>query len=234
MRHDKLEEGDMSEIGNMPNVAYGAEVTNPTHNGISDSIKTTTATKIPDDDAAVAIIRNAHRAEILNIQQDADNGSDTTYKQLADEVASGRFSPKNLREQIEKIANGRFSQKNLREQIEATQSLEDFGKDVLECLAKYKKLAEDVAGGHFSLKNLRDQTGKIAARRSATMETDNGLLAWLRDEAVQALPWQEDLEPERVLLLLKDVPGQTVAERVMEQAGVIPGQIISAQESEKA
>lgn len=93
----------MSEIGNIPNVAYGADVTNLTHNGISDSIKTTTPMKIPDDDAAVAIIRNARRAEILNNQQDADNGSDTIYKQLANEVAGGRFLPNNLRDQTGKI-----------------------------------------------------------------------------------------------------------------------------------
>jgi hypothetical protein len=172
------------------------------------------------------------------------------YKQLANKVASGRFSPKNLREQnekfenghfsprnlreqAEKAANGRFSPKNLMEQIGATQNSKDFDKDVMKGLAKYKKLADDVAGGRFSLKNLRDQTGKIAAQQSATMETDKGSLVWLRDEAAQAMPWQEDLEPQKVLFLLKDVPRQTVAERVMEQAGALPGQILSAQESDK-
>jgi hypothetical protein len=80
----------MSELRNIPNVAYGAEATNPAHKGISDSIKAAAIIKIADDDAAAAVIRHAHRAEISNVQQKID------YNNLGSASVQAKIQPKPL------------------------------------------------------------------------------------------------------------------------------------------
>ncbi|MHC4424626.1 MAG: hypothetical protein ACYSYV_00870 [Planctomycetota bacterium] len=138
----------MRELGIMPDTAYGTEATNPTHNPILDAIKAAGSLKIADDDTAVAVIRNTHRAEMPNFQQDADNGDATSTP---------------------------------------AQRIKDFCTSITENLAKYRQLSDKIAGGRLSSKSLRKQT--------------------------EALRCQQDVEPGRVLLLLKDMLRQGMAER---------------------
>jgi hypothetical protein len=80
----------MRELGITANTAYGAEAANSTHNGISDSIKARAPTKIADEDASVATIRNAHRAELSDAQRNTISGDTaTTPFQRMREFADG-------------------------------------------------------------------------------------------------------------------------------------------------
>lgn len=126
-----------------------------------------------DDDAAVASIRNAHRADAANGRRSI-SGADraaTWAEKLRDFVEAVRESVTELRELVEQIASGRFSGGNLarslREQAEAIGSSLD-------------ALWEHVSGAGMSASGLPRQGS------AAPVYTDVGeLLTRFREETEQ-------------------------------------------------
>jgi hypothetical protein len=256
--NDQLEEGVMLEVGNVQNTSNGEHVTNPTHYGISDWIKGTASIKIADDDAAVAIIRHSHRAEISNIKKDTNNSSTATtpsqmmrdfciaisekvaqMRKLFEQTASSHFSVrniiKNMEDQTEEIRSDVESSgysvysdtsellASLKKEIEAINSFKGF------LIGVHNKIEGFTEQAEFSLAQIQD-VEKNMAQRNATLEIGMFSLARIREKALKALRCQDDLEPERVLLLLKDVRRRSID----EQAAESPGQNVSTQESKKA
>ncbi len=220
------------KLGPIQIVARGAWATNRTQKEISDSKNTTAPTKIADDDAAAAIIRHARRAEISNAQQDTDNANITpTPAQkmrdfciairdriaemitLADQIASGRSSARNLAKDMENPAEAARNTPEsseypvysdisellttVRDEIEAINSFEGFLLGVHEKIEKFTTHAE------FDLEQILD-VEKNMTQRNTTLEIGIFSLARVREQALKVLRCQEDLEPERVLHLLKD------------------------------
>jgi len=148
------------------------------------------ASGIPDDDSALAVIRNLYRAEIFGIERGGIDGSDPTfrekiqsfaesfgkslsaYKKLAEQVSSGRFSPDTLREVIQN--------------------------------------ADGTPGMYFwaGILEERDAASILSgSARSGALETDEmdapRALAWLRDRVRSVLLSKQNIEAERVLFLLR-------------------------------
>ena len=250
------------KLGTILNVAYEAQATNPTQNEISDSKNATAPAKIADDDASVAIIRHARRAEISNAQQDTNNANIVPTPaqemrdfctairdriaemiKLADQIAGGRSSAKNLARHMENQAEAARNTAGssghpvysdisellaiVRDEIERINSLEGF------LLGVHDKVEKSANNAEFGLGQIPD-VEKNMAQRNATLEIGIFSPARVRERALKVLQSQEDLEPERVLLLLEDVRSQSIAERLTEQAAAAPGQNVSIEESEKA
>lgn len=180
----------MLELGNSQNATYIEYVTNPTQNCIPDAIKKKTSTKIDDDDAAVAVIRNPLYTEIANIQQDDgyDNSSETQT------IESGQ-AVKNPRHIIYTEVSEQLAK--LRREIEAINSFGGFLLGVHDKIQEFKENAE------FSLRQVLD-VEKHMAELNMTLEIGQFSLARVKEQALKVLRCQENLEPDRVLHLLKD------------------------------
>ena len=183
MHRKLLKEGKVG-IGTISNVVCGASAIRMPY---SETSKAT----IADSNAAVAVIRNAHRAEIPNLLQGSHD----------------QIGPATL-----------------------AQKIRDFSKSPMETLAKFKQLVEEIAGGSFSPENLRSwntiETPVSACSCSGhtgERTNDSTSLAWLDEVAVRAFRSHHDLDPRRVLCLLRDDP-KSPAERAMKLAGVLPKQ----------
>ncbi len=67
----------LEQPGNMSNVGYNANIIKTTYNGTSNPTKTAASKKVPDNDAAVAIIQNPLQTETAGLQQNTLNGNIT-------------------------------------------------------------------------------------------------------------------------------------------------------------
>lgn len=159
--------------------------------------------KIPDDDSAVAVIRNLHRAENSDVGPDAvDGGASTLSEELRQFTASFSESLSRFKELSEKIANGRFSPTTLRDQIERLKESAGMpGSDH----------PDTVKGQNSALAFLNSDEFKSASRGS----TDTRSLAWLKTDARIAFLSQDSVEPDRVLALLREMvnPGTATSRK---------------------
>ncbi len=249
------------KLGPLQIVARGARAANRTQKKISDSKNATAPTTITYDDAAVTIIRYAHLAEISNASLDTDNANITPTPakkmrdfciaiidrlaemiKLANQIASGRSSAGNLARDMENSAeaDGNTAESSgypvysdisellatVRDEIEKINSFEGFFLGVHDKIEKFTMSAK------LGLEQILD-VEKNMTQQNATSEISVFSVTRVREQALKVLRCQEDLEPEKVLILLKDVRSQGIAERLMEQADAAPGQKVSMQESEK-
>jgi hypothetical protein len=114
--------GDKVEFGTMINIANGLSGGNTPQSTAWSPSSVRRSDKVPDDDSAVAVIRNLHRVENTGSEQGAVDGKSAVTgreriqqftaslndkisrrRELAGEITDGRFSPRRLREQIEKM-----------------------------------------------------------------------------------------------------------------------------------
>ena len=107
-------------LGTTTNVAQGARTTNAPQSTAWGPSAPRRSNRIPDDDRAVAVIQNSHRAENSGVGQSAIDGSPaaTLRERMEQFVASSRDSLTRYRNMSEEVADGRFSAKALRDQIE--------------------------------------------------------------------------------------------------------------------
>ncbi len=106
-------------LGEITNIAESARATYAPRTTAWGAPSTSQTNSIPDNDSALAVIRNLHRAEIFGVGQGGIDSSDPTlreklqsfaetfgkglsaYKEMASEISSGRFSPDTLREMFQ-------------------------------------------------------------------------------------------------------------------------------------
>ena len=178
-------------LGIVTNVAQGVRAASTPQNGDRGPTEAGSLPKLLDDDAAAAAIHSDRGDEESDVRQNAVDtraaapGQSlreftasftkglTEYKDLSERVADGRFSPKALRDQMEAIASGAGVPG------EDTRSAAP-GRDSASAFSS----SEDSDSLKMSKRDLR-------------------ALAWLRDKAQQALSSQKNVEPGRVLLLLR-------------------------------
>lgn len=148
--------------------------------------------RIPDDDSALAVIRNFYHDVNFRTDRSAAGGRlTTTLRQRIQQFATSfSESLSRYRELSEKVSGGRFSPDGLREQVEQMkESLAESGADSSGAVAK------------------RDSIGAFSASTRSGLAAkglmDARALAWLRDEAQRASLSQNNIDPARVLHLLK-------------------------------
>jgi hypothetical protein len=144
--------------------------------------------RIPDDDSAVAEIRNLNSAKNSEIDQNlSKNITSNFYKWLHEFAAYFSESLSRYKNLSKKVADGRFSPDVLRKEIEKIQkSIESFSKN-------YKGEKTSVA---FWTKEENMSSGGAAMATQA--------LAWLKDNEQRASKTHENIEHARVQALLKD------------------------------
>lgn len=178
-------------LGPITNIAEGARATYAPRTTAWGAPSTSQANSIPDNDSALAVIRNLHRAEVFGVGQGGIDSSDPTlreklqsfaetfskglsaYKQMASEISSGHFSPDKLRELV-------------------TSSDGTPGKDFW----------AGVPGV--------ESTGPLSSPAGQSNPVEGGsaaapALSWLKHNFKGVLLSQQKIEPERVLNLLREM-----------------------------
>lgn len=144
---------------------------------------------IPDNDSALAVIRNLNQsANFWTLDGPADGRLTLTLRQRIQQfVTSFHESLSQYKRLSEKVAGGRFSPECLRRQIE----------QIKQSLARSSANSPTANGanGAFSASSESDRATKGLM--------DARALAWLRDEAQRASLSQRNIEPARALHLLK-------------------------------
>jgi hypothetical protein len=225
----------MLELGNLLSAFASERAANTTEKRISSSAKPTRIRTVPDDDAAVADIRNGHR-----LQQAKQDGQDAhlrfmtieeimaairerleKFRELMESIRSGRFSAYNLAEELEATARGRSGAATPKRRVysDVSELLAHFRDEISEIqsfhgflLGVYEKFEQFQAPAEFDLNQVRDVEEHMAEVNS-NLELGIFTLARVREKALRALRCQEDSEPERVLKLLEDdvkKPGNSV------------------------
>lgn len=153
--------------------------------------------RIPDDDSAVARIRNLNRAEDSGIiQTAADSIAATLSQQLQQFAAHFSESLGRYKEMSEKIASGRFSPTTLREQAE-----------------RLKEAAGMPGADHPDENSISAFSGSGEFKSASRGATDTRALVWLKDQAQGAMCSQSNVEPGRVLALLREMISPNTAGR---------------------
>lgn len=191
----------MLELGNVQNTAYGRYATNQIYKRTPNPIRTKASIKIADDDTAAAVIRTPLDAETKNVQQDSSNPdailslsrplSESTEPQPKDNTQTSE----NSRHIVYTEAGEQLVK--LKKEIEAIKSFDGFLLSVREKIEKYTKHVE------FGLGQVQDVEQHISKLRSR-LELDKFSLSRIREDALKELRCQGNLEPKRVLHLLKD------------------------------
>jgi hypothetical protein len=216
--------------------------------------------KIADDDAAAAVIANPLHARTAGAREGDRNAGAlfslrlpmkdsmagareklAKLRQLAEEVASSRFSAEGLArdmethaEQITSDAEGSgYSVHSdvsellaaLRDEIQAINSFEGFLLGVHDKIEKFTEQAE------FGLEQILDIEQNMS-KRNSTLEIGKFSLVRIHMERLKALRGQGNLESERVLRLLKDdVASPGTVQQVVARIAVPPEQHVSTQDS---
>ena len=193
-------------LGITSNVTDGVRAAGAPQNGARGPTQARAPATIPDNDAAVAVIQNSHRAETPDIRQNTIDSStvSTLAKSIKEFNTSFTENLSRYKDLCEKIAAGRFSPKNLREQAKPTENTtgmpgSGFGAD-LQGRDSALGLSRSELSTPFGM-SIRDMRG----------------LAWLRDKARRALLSHEAIEPGKVLLLLRDMIRTSAAARDKDQ-----------------
>jgi len=145
---------------------------------------------IPQNDSALAVIRNLYRSEIYGIGQDGIDSSNPTLREKLQSFAETFSKSLNAyKELASQVSEGRFSPKALREAIEAADGTPGmyFWAGILE-----ERDAAAVLSG--SQRNGALATGEMDGPRA---------LAWLRDNLRSVLLSKRNIDAERVLFLLR-------------------------------
>ena len=145
---------------------------------------------IPDNDSALAVIRNLYRSEIYGIGQGGIDSSNPTLREKLKSFAEiFSKSLKAYKELASQVSEGRFSPKALRDAIEA---------------------ADGTPGLYFwaGILEERDAAAVLSgSERNGVLEKDEPdgprALAWLRDNIRSVLLSKKNIESERVLFLLR-------------------------------
>ncbi|UCC97029.1 MAG: hypothetical protein JSW66_14430 [Phycisphaerales bacterium] len=209
----------MGELGRISGTANGgAEATYPTRNGILRSAKAAPA-KVPDDDAAAATIRNAHRPEVSGTSQNIGfaKRAPTRVEMIRDFLKGVEAKVAKLIELVKEVGSGSFSYQNLQQEAEAlgaalanrwkqvpaafSQAQLDSGSPF--SVAPSSSYSKAAAVMEFRLDRILEIERSLAERR-ALSQVDAFSLARVRERALKALRCQQNLEPERVLFLLQN------------------------------
>ena len=175
-------------LGNTTTMAQGARAENAPQSTAWGPSAAQRWNGIPDDDRAVAVIQNPHRAENFGSGQGAIYGSPAaTFRERMEQfTASFHASFAMYKGLSDKVAGGRFSPKSLRDQIEASAKAED---DL------------DTATWHTSSLAFLGSESNSASKG----HTDTRAMSWLKGQAQQALSSQKNIDPGRALALLRDM-----------------------------
>ncbi|HUV65890.1 MAG TPA: hypothetical protein VMW24_18490 [Sedimentisphaerales bacterium] len=219
----------MLGLGNVANTLSGGHALNPRQSVVSESAKSTSPTAVPDDEAAVAVIRNPLGAQ--EVRQDGrDENAQHPLRQTIEETAEAiREKLDEFKELVEGITIGGFSARNLSQNLEAeaeqirggetsigrvysgvSELLSRFRDEVNEIrsfdgflLGVHEKIEQFRHPAQFELNQVRD-VAEHMADVNADMELGIFTLARVREKALKAMRCQEAPEPQRVLKLLED------------------------------
>ncbi|HEC03612.1 MAG TPA: hypothetical protein ENI81_08760 [Phycisphaerales bacterium] len=176
-------------LGEVTNITEGARATYAPRTTAWGASSVGQTSGIPDDDSALAVIRNLHRAEIFGVSQGGINSSDPTFRdQLKSFVGTFRESLSAYKELAKEIESGRFSPDALRELVQAVDGTP--GKDF------WAGVPGIESTGPLSSP---ESSGPAEAGSSAPRA-----LSWLKYNFKSVLMSQQDIEPGRVLQLLRN------------------------------
>lgn len=251
----------MLEPANISSV-NSAHLISATYNGTSDLPKPAATKKfeIADDDAAAAVIQNAHRAEISNVQQKTDYNDlasssvqmmkDTTaatvermakLNELAKLLSGGRFSAGALAKQETNTKPAKSDDEDSRAKVynESSKLLRDI-REAIEAIRAYDGF---LLGVHDKIEEFKEQTEfsaeqiqdiqKNMTELNTSLEIGIFSLIRVHGEMLKELRGQEEgLDENKALQLLKD-PIKSPAEDSAQTIG-FSAHIISLEDSEQA
>jgi predicted nucleic acid-binding Zn-ribbon protein len=224
----------MLEPGNISDV-NSARLTSATYNGTSDSPKPAVTTKIEiaDDDAAAAVIQNAHRAGISNVQQKIDNNNigSASAQTMKDALVATRERLAKLNELVKLLSGGRFSAGALTKQETNTKLIkfedEDSRakvynesskllQDIREAMEEIRSFDGFLLGVHDKIEEFKEQTEfsaeqiqdiqKNMTELNTSLEIGIFSLTRVHEEMLKELRGQEEgLDENKALQLLKDI-----------------------------
>jgi len=174
------------EIERVSNMGYGPRFFSTPYEDIAKI-------KIADDDAGAAVISHAGRAELPSPLQHikGSSGPMSSVEMLRSFGSSAIQSLATFKELSEQVGAGRWSPEALRSQTKEVRSAADTPwRDIWKSF--FEPSSESVTkGSQYSV--------------SADTSVERGMyaLAWLRDNSAQALQSQGNLDPQRVLNLLR-------------------------------
>ena len=203
-------------LGTITNAAQGARAVIAPQNGARGSTGAETSHKALLDDAAAAVIQIGRRAEEFDVRQNVIDSTPATApgKMLREFTASFSESLAKYKEISQKVAGGRFSPKTLRDQIEVGAM----------CMDDPDIATEQDAALAF----LNWDESKSASRGA----TETRALAWLKDKAQRAQLSQRNIEPERVLLLLRGMIRSSAAKPDRQETVASAEEDVSAREAD--
>ncbi len=151
---------------------------------------TSQANSIPDNDSALAVIRNLHRAEIFGVGQGGIDSSDPTLREKLQSFAEtfGK-SLSAYKEMASQISSGRFSPDTLREMVQSSDGTP--GKDFWAGVPGVESTGPLSSPEH---------SGSIEGGSTAAPA-----MSWLKHNFGGVLLSQQNIEPERVLNLLREM-----------------------------
>jgi hypothetical protein len=177
-------------LGIVTNVAQGVRAASTPQNGDRGPTEAGSLPKLLDDDAAAAIHSDRGDEESDVRQNAVDTRAAALGQSLREFTASFTKGLAEYEELSQEVADGRFSPKALREQIEASANAAGKPGEDARSAAPWRDSAS-------AFSSLEDSDSLEMSKR------DLRALAWLRDKAQQALSSQKNVEPGRVLLLLR-------------------------------
>ncbi|MHC4535023.1 MAG: hypothetical protein ACYS6K_13830 [Planctomycetota bacterium] len=190
-RHDVGEGIMLEEPAKILGSGFNTNVVETANNGNHNPTKATASRKIADDDAAAVIIENSLQAETADIQQDKYK-SNVTVKSI---IRENQFQLKQLKKQLSELDNDDDLER-LKKELKAIKDFQGFLLGVHEKIDEYTKYVE------FRLEQI-SAVEQSMAEINENLELGRFTIARMRKEVMKALSGQAQLEPGRVLHLLK-------------------------------
>ena len=178
-------------LGPITNIAEGARATYAPQTTAWGAPTTSQANSAPDNDSALAVIRNLHRAEIYGVGQGGINGSDPTLREKLKSFAETfSRSLSAYKEMSSQISSGHFSPDKLRELVQSSDGTP--GKDFWAGVPGVESTGP--------LSSPEGQSNPVEGSTAAAPA-----LSWLKDNFKGVLLSHQKIEPERVLNLLREM-----------------------------
>jgi len=173
------------ELGAIPNVGHGARTLSTPHDVISKIM-------LADDDAAMSATGIARRAAALDARQDNTSEPITAVQRMRSFSNSDNESLVRFEQVVKQLASGRFSPENMRTEAKLFSSAGD---------TPWGDIWDDFFALSFD-SMMVSLFSKCSVIPKTSEKRGIAVLAWLKNEGGQALQSQGNLDSQRVLKLL--------------------------------
>lgn len=209
----------MHELGNVQYAAQGARALKPPRNELPDPIKEKATIKFVDDDTAVALVGKLWHPQ--EIQQDSPNADAllSTNRPTNTNSQSNVIPLTSESASLSVYSNPSEFVAWLKDEIKAINSFDGF------LLGVHEKIEEFTEQTEFGLEQILDVEQNITELHE-TLELYKFSLQRITADAIKALRGQGNLEPQRVLHLLRESVSmpKTVEQAIEEQANTVSEQ----------